>query len=562
MGWSSPPGSGLSAEDEPLVTNGEAELRADTSANPEGKPRRRRRRRPRAEEHNDDVDAVEYATGLELPTFVVRDLPEEDSSRDAATATTDVEYSTDCRPEPVRHAVNLDELSLDDDAAKVVRRLTRHGYEAYLVGGCVRDLLLGRHPKDFDVATNAPPDEVRRLFKNSRIIGRRFRLVHVLFGGGKVIETATFRRAPRQDDEGDGTDLLIRSDNEFGRAHEDACRRDFTINGLFYDLERREVLDWVNGMPDIACRTVNTIGAPVVRFLEDPVRMLRAIKFAARLDLGIHPDVYDAIVQCRESLAMAARPRLFEEVWRLLREGAAHRALWLAWEVGVLDVLLPELAAFLADEPASGGLTWRALSVIDQQVRGRKQVPSDVVLWFTLLAEPLLEVCAAKRDRMVAASRFLEPIIDRLNLPRRIADSIRRVAAVLPRLEAGRTGRLNRGALWNDLQQIHQIRRFAVGWPASMHEYPDSDSVLSSSSPRNPRRRSKLRDAEAKLPRSPDDKKKLVLTGTSENQLMSPRATHLHKHSRICSMLTRGTYRRGFCGICWLAESECRGNIV
>jgi poly(A) polymerase len=442
---------------------------------------------------------VEYATGLELPTFVVRDLPRDDAGlTDVTTSSDAVEPAADNRLEPARHAVNLDELCLDDDAAKVVRRLTRHGYEAYLVGGCVRDLLLGRHPKDFDVATNAPPDGVRRLFKNSRIIGRRFRLVHVLFGGGKVIETATFRRAPRQDDEAEGADLLIRSDNEFGRAHEDACRRDFTINGLFYDLERREVLDWVNGMPDIACHTVNTIGPPVLRFLEDPIRMLRAIKFAARLDFGIHPDVYDAIVQCRESLAMAARPRLFEEVWRLLREGAAHRALWLAWEVGVLDVLLPELSAFLADEPDSGGLTWRALAVVDQQVRSQKQAPSDVVLWFTLLAEPLLEVCAGKRDRMVAASRFLEPIIDRLNLPRRIADCIRRVAAVLPRLEAGRIGRLNRGALWNDLQQIQRIRRLAQDWPASMPEHNDSDVVLSDSPPRGTRRRSKTRDAAAK----------------------------------------------------------------
>jgi poly(A) polymerase len=361
--------------------------------------------------------------------------------------------------------VDLDELSLDDDAAKVVRRLTRHGYEAYLVGGCVRDLLVGRRPKDFDVATNAPPDGVRRIFKNSRIIGRRFRLAHVLFGGGKVIETATFRRAPRQGEDGDAADLLIRSDNEFGQAHEDALRRDFTINGLFYDLQRREVLDWVQGMPDISCRTVNTIGPPVVRFLEDPVRILRAIKFAARLDFGIHPDVYDAIVQCRSSLAMAARPRLFEEVLRLLREGASHRAFWLAWESGVMDELLPELSSYLADEPESGGITWRILSIVDQWVRERREAPSEVVLWFLLLAEPLLEACSGSRDRMVAAGRFLEPIIDRLNLPRRVADSMRRVAAVLPRVESGRVGRMNRSALWTELRQIVQIRRMAQGLP-------------------------------------------------------------------------------------------------
>ncbi len=378
----------------------------------------------------------------------------------------EVSVARAARVEPVRHPVDLDDLRLDDDAAKVVRRLTRQGYEAYLVGGCVRDLLLGRRPKDFDVATNALPDDVRRLFKNSRIIGRRFRLAHVLFGGGKVIETATFRKAPRQGEEGDNVDLLIRSDNEFGQAHEDAMRRDFTINGLFYDIHQREVLDWVSGMPDIVCRTINTIGSPVVRFLEDPVRILRAIKFAARLDFGVSPEVYDAIVQCRSALAMAARPRLFEELLRLLRAGAAHRAFWLAWESGVLDVLLPELASFLADEPDTGGLTWRMLSVVDQWTLERNEPLSDVVLCSILLIEPLLEACDGRRDRMTAAGQFLEPIIDRLNVPRRVADSMRRIACVMPRLELGRIGRLNRAPIWDEIRQVLEIRAIARGLPA------------------------------------------------------------------------------------------------
>ena len=474
MGWSSPPESGQSADVAQNRENSDDEVRGTSPAGPLPRQRRRRRRRPRSEDIVDG-DANDHPTGLELPQFVVSELPaaSEATVGTARLSPTEPESSSCARPEPTRHAVELDELSLDDDAAKVVRRLTRHGYEAYLVGGCVRDLLVGRHPKDFDVATNAPPDGVRRIFKNSRIIGRRFRLAHVLFGGGKVIETATFRRAPRQGDDVDGADLLIRSDNEFGQAHEDAVRRDFTINGLFYDLQRREVLDWVQGMPDISCRTVNTIGSPVVRFLEDPVRILRAIKFAARLDFGIHPDVYDAIVQCRSSLAMAARPRLFEEVLRLLREGASHRAFWLMCETGVMDELLPELSSFLADEPDSGGLTWRVLSVVDQRVRDHREAPSEVVLWFLLLADPLLEACSGARDRMVAAGRFLDPIIDRLNLPRRVADSMRRVAAVLPRVESGRVGRVNRSALWNEVRQIIQIRRIAQGLPDDSGEAPE-----------------------------------------------------------------------------------------
>ena len=237
-----------------------------------------------------------------------------------------------------RHDAPLDEDAIDADAAKVVRRLERAGFQAYLVGGCVRDLLLSGRPKDFDVATSARPDDVRSLFRNCRIIGRRFRLAHVLFGGGKVVEVATFRRNPTsllaegESDEDD--DLLIRSDNVFGEAHEDALRRDFTINALFYDLDRRQVLDWCGGMPDIQRRTIRTIGEPAVRFREDPVRILRAIKFAARLDLGIDPHCYDAMVGSRAELARAARPRIFEEILRLMRMGGSHRSMWLMWEIG------------------------------------------------------------------------------------------------------------------------------------------------------------------------------------------------------------------------------------
>src|SRR5262249_53494720 len=145
---------------------------------------------------------------------------------------------------PGRREGVLDESRIDPDVQKVLRRLVRHGHEAYLVGGCVRDLLLDRSPKDFDVATSARPEQVRELFRNSRIIGRRFRLVHVLFQGGKIFEVATFRRNPKEDTD-EGSELLIRSDNAFGTAAEDAVRRDFTINALFYDIEARQILDWV-----------------------------------------------------------------------------------------------------------------------------------------------------------------------------------------------------------------------------------------------------------------------------------------------------------------------------
>jgi len=363
-------------------------------------------------------------------------------------------------PTPARMSVRFDKELINADAAKVVQRLTRQGHEAYLVGGCVRDLLVGQRPKDFDVATSARPEEVRSLFRNSRVIGRRFRLVHVLFGGNHIVETATFRKNPLPATDGDADDLLIRSDNVFGEAHEDALRRDFTINALFYDLEDGSVLDWVGGMAHIDSRTVHTIGDPLVRFQEDPVRILRAIKFAARIDFGMTPEVYEAIVQCRGALAMAARPRLSEEVLRLMRGGASHRSMWLCWETGVLDMLLPELSSYLADA-ADDDSVWRLLSEVDRRTKADEKPLDDVLLWAALLLEPLSEACAFGSDPARGANDFLEPVVERLNLPRRIADSVRRIVALLPRIEQGRGDRYRKNPLYALTEELADLRRAA-----------------------------------------------------------------------------------------------------
>jgi poly(A) polymerase len=353
-----------------------------------------------------------------------------------------------------RHDAPLDEDAIDPDAAKVVRRLERSGFQAYLVGGCVRDLLLSGRPKDFDVATSARPDDVRSLFRNCRIIGRRFRLAHVLFGGGKVVEVATFRRNPTtvlgegESDEDD--DLLIRSDNVFGEAHEDALRRDFTINALFYDLDRRQVLDWCGGMPDIQRRTIRTIGEPAVRFREDPVRILRAIKFAARLDLGIDPAVYDAMVGSRAELARAARPRIFEEILRLMRMGGSHRSMWLMWEIGAMAILMPELSAFLDDDEATDGGSirfFKKMGILDKKTREDGAL-DDVVLMTVLFYDVLEEAAHGMRDLMGAVNDFLDPVIDRIAMPRRIADGIRRIMFMVPRILAGKIGRFARTELF------------------------------------------------------------------------------------------------------------------
>ena len=225
-------------------------------------------------------------------------------------------------PRPVRlvdHGIRTSDI--DRDARRVLCRLYDFGFHAYLVGGSVRDLLLDRTPKDFDVATSARPNEVRRLFRRCRLIGRRFRLAHVMGENGTIIETATFRAKPST--EGDA--LLITDDNKFGTPYSDAHRRDFTINALFFDLARDEVLDYVGGLEDLERRLLRTIGEPVVRFREDPVRMLRAVKFAARLDFDLEPALVEAALAERGELRKAAVPRLYEEMRRLLWSGAARR---------------------------------------------------------------------------------------------------------------------------------------------------------------------------------------------------------------------------------------------
>jgi poly(A) polymerase len=404
----------------------------------------------------------------DLPSFTIGDpAAEPQAARKRAEDPAERHIGTGL----VRHSVEFEEDRIDADAAKVVRRLERAGYQAYLVGGCVRDLLLGGKPKDFDIATSARPEDCRSLFRNCRIIGRRFRLAHILFGAGKVIEVATFRRNPAMDPPDDEAgepfdDILIRSDNVFGEAHEDALRRDFTMNALFYDLDRRQVLDWCGGMQDVKRRAIHTIGDPTVRFREDPIRLLRAIKFSARLDLGIAPDVYDAMVATRDDLAKAARPRLFEELLRLLRGGAAHRSMWLLWETGAMSVVLPELAAFLDDEEATQGGADRfflLMDAIDAMTRTRGKPLDDIALWSVLLKEPLDEACAGERDKVRAAGDFLDPIIERIAVPRRIADGVRRIAAILPRLSAGRVGRFGRTDLMGPALDVLEAELLASG---------------------------------------------------------------------------------------------------
>ncbi len=239
---------------------------------------------------------------------------------------------------------------IDANVLKVLYRLAGAGFEAYLVGGGVRDLMLSRKPKDFDVATSAHPQQVRELFRNSRLIGRRFRLVHVFFGRQNV-EVATFRK--QAEAVADTDDPLIRLDNTFGTPEEDAFRRDFTVNALFYSPQTFHVIDFPGGVDDLEARLIRTIGDPELRMREDPVRMMRAVRFAAKLGFEIEPATRAAIERHRADLAKASVPRLVEETYKTVGQPEAAHALVLMEELGLLEYVIPPLAAHLKSRGAT-----------------------------------------------------------------------------------------------------------------------------------------------------------------------------------------------------------------
>ena len=256
--------------------------------------------------------------------------------------------------------------NIDPDALKVLYRLDKLGYVAYLVGGGVRDLLLGRAPKDFDVGTSAKPNEVKRAFRNCFLVGRRFRLAHVRFGE-KVIETATFRQNSQPVGE------IIEhaaegpfEDNTFGTPETDANRRDFTVNGLFYDIRDFSVIDWVGGLEDLEKKVIRSIGDPMIRFREDPVRMMRAIKFASRLGFTIERGTDKAMRKLHACILNAAPPRVCEEVFRLFPYGKSSEAFRMLWEYGLMGDLLPELAAFVDSDGGAKSSTWKYLATLDR----------------------------------------------------------------------------------------------------------------------------------------------------------------------------------------------------
>lgn len=267
--------------------------------------------------------------------------------------------------------------NLDREALKVLYRLRDAGFTAYLVGGGVRDLLLGKTPKDFDISTDARPGQLRKLFRNSRIIGRRFRLVQVFFRGDKVIEVSTFRC--RGEEELEGSDEVLPHNNTFGTPEEDAFRRDLTINALFYEIEHFSVIDYTGGMDDLQSGTIRIVGDPARRIIRDPARMLRAVRHAARADFTIEENTWQAIVAHRQMLDHCPVSRLRDELFKDLHSGASRPWAELAIKSGLFYVLFPFYEPLLAKE-ASCSLLLQLLATNDRLHQSGQKLPDHLII--------------------------------------------------------------------------------------------------------------------------------------------------------------------------------------
>lgn len=359
------------------------------------------------------------------------------------------------RPSPLHATVfprdehRISRADISANALKVLNRLHAAGYAAYLVGGCVRDLSLGREPKDFDVATDARPEQVRELFRNCRLIGRRFRLAHVHFGR-EIIEVATFR-ASHDGADGDtsignsdeASGMLVR-DNVYGTVEDDALRRDFTINCLYYNIADFSVVDFAEGMDDLEDGVVRLIGEPQARYREDPVRMLRAVRFAAKLGFRIDPTAADPMPQLAGLLLNVPQARLFDESLKLLMAGYGAQTFDALRRHGLFEVLFPESAAALDD----GHGTWvqfinAALENTDARIAEDKPVTPAflfaALLWPAVRRRQvalITEGALNDAEALVAASdAVVRSQLDRVAIPKRFSLPLREMHAMQPRLE-------------------------------------------------------------------------------------------------------------------------------
>ena len=338
---------------------------------------------------------------------------------------------------PEEHEINPQLLS--PNAVRVTQTLQDAGFKAFVVGGAVRDLLLGVKPKDFDVATNATPEQVKRLFRRAFIIGKRFQIVHVMFGQ-EIIEVTTFRGASADNAPKDEHGRVLR-DNTFGEQHEDAARRDFTINAMYYDPASRTVLDYHNGVADIRNRTLRIIGVPEARYREDPVRLLRVVRFAAKLNFNIDPATREPIQVMAPLINNVPAARVFDEMLKLLMSGHALACLQQLRKQGLHHGLLPLLDVVL-EQPLGEKFVTLALEGTDERVRQGKPV-SPGFLFAALLWHQVLEKWNAYQAAgeypipalHLAADDVLDAQTEKLSLQRKIASDMRDIWAMQPRFE-------------------------------------------------------------------------------------------------------------------------------
>jgi poly(A) polymerase len=339
---------------------------------------------------------------------------------------------------------NISRKSISEAALKVLYRLSNSGFRACLVGGGVRDLLLGLQPKDFDVATDATPEQLRSLFKNSRIIGRRFRLVHIRFGR-EIIEVATFRSHSSDSPKTElNTEGRILRDNTFGEIEDDAIRRDFTANALYYDIANFSILDYTHGLEDIETRTLRLIGDAETRYQEDPVRMLRAIRFAAKLDFEIEKDAAEAIYQCGQLLADIPPARLFDETVKLFHSGNATRVLELLRHYNLLQHLFPALDEILCHEPDEAMLDFVDQGLVNTDIRINNNQHVSPAFIFAILLWPAVHKQAMnlQSDKLKivpalfqAGSNVMSHQLKYISIPRRFSQMARDIWTAQPKFQ-------------------------------------------------------------------------------------------------------------------------------
>lgn len=417
---------------------------------------------------------------------------------------------SDC-PEPQiipRPEHSISRAQIDVEALKVLYRLHHQGYQAYLVGGSVRDLLLGKKPKDFDIVTDAHPGTIRRLFRNSRIIGRRFRLVQVFFRGGKVVEVSTFRRRS----EFDAAAEMLAPNNTFGTPIEDARRRDLTINGLFYNIADFSVVDYVGGLEDLRLGRIRVIGPPEVRLRRDPVRMVRVIRHAARTGFTIDPAVWAEIQAQRHLIRVCAPARVRDELIKDFRSGAARAFIEMMIDSGLLAAIFTAWEPELNPESPDGRTRQKLLEFFHQVDKLTKAgyALSEAFFWAVLFTQ-FLEGCPSPAEAIDYRAWVQEKVLELLSnmeFPRSRRDEVCLILAIeqslKQSLERGTRipPKLKRRSCYFEAWLLYQLKRAPAD--AAVAELLPTKTELRAPAKRPPRKRRRRRSARPSVHKKTD----------------------------------------------------------